>query len=429
LAFGAFFDDDGPALCHHEEQENNHMNIFQELKARNLLAQCTNPEAVEQLLTGGAPVKFYIGFDPTADSLHVGHFVQAVVMSHMQRAGHIPIALFGGGTALVGDPSNKTEMRRMLTREEVDGNIANFRQQMSAMVDFSEGKAIMVNNADWLLGLNYIEFLREIGVHFSVNRMLAAECYKARLATGLSFFEMNYMIMQSYDFLHLSRNYGCQMQLGGDDQWSNMIGGVELNRRADGREVYAMTSSLLLTSEGKKMGKTEKGAVWLNPARTSPYEFYQYWRNVADADVINSMKMLTFLPLDEIAAYETLKGSALNEIKAKLAFEVTRQIHGQQEAEKAQTAAKALFGGAQNSGSIPAVTLADEDFIDGAIDIVTALAKAGLVKSRGEARRLVDQGGVFVDDAKADTIAFVIRREQLPVLLKKGKKGFCRLEG
>ncbi|MCL2301398.1 MAG: tyrosine--tRNA ligase [Firmicutes bacterium] len=403
------------------------MNVFEELKARNLIAQCTDMERAEALLAGGEPVRFYIGFDPTADSLTVGHFIPMMVMAHMQRAGHIPIVLLGGGTVLVGDPSGKNDMRKMLTREEVSHNIGCFKRQMSALIDFSDGRALMVDNADWLLGLNYIDFLREIGVHFSVNRMLAAECYKSRLETGLSFFEMNYMVMQSYDFLHLSRALGCQMQLGGDDQWSNIIGGVELCRRCDGKEVYGLTFTLLLTSEGKKMGKTEKGAVWLNPVRTSPYDFYQYWRNVADSDVINCMKMLTFLTLEEIAEYEKLTDSAINQAKEKLAYEVTKLIHGQAEAEKAQSAAKALFAGAGEGGSIPSVTLSDDDFTDGAIDIVSALVLAGLAKSRGEARRLVDQGGVFADDTKADGIAFAIRKEELPVMLRKGKKGFCRL--
>ncbi|MCL2107573.1 MAG: tyrosine--tRNA ligase [Oscillospiraceae bacterium] len=407
------------------------MNVFEELKARNLVAQCTDFEQTERLLSG-PPIKFYIGFDPTADSLHIGHFVQAIVMSHMQRAGHIPIALFGGGTAMVGDPSGKTDMRPMMTREIINHNINCFREQMSSMVDFSEGRAIMVNNADWLLGLNYVEFLREIGVHFSVNRMLAAECYKARLEKGLSFFELNYMIMQSYDFLHLNREYGAVLQMGGDDQWSNMIGGVELCRRCDGREVYAMTSSLLLTSEGKKMGKTERGAIWINAARTSPYEFFQYWRNVADADVINCMKMLTFLPLEQIADYECRSGSALNEVKELLAFEVTRLIHGARAAEEAMAAARALFGGGLEGGGVPTTTLSYADFSEnGALDILTALTLSGLAKSRGEARRLVDQGGVFVDDVKVDSIAFTIPRETLekaPVMLRKGKKGYCRLK-
>jgi len=403
------------------------MNVFQELKARNLIAQCTDFERAEQALAGDTPVRFYIGFDPTADSLHIGHFVQSMVMSHMQKAGHFPVALFGGATAMIGDPTGKTDMRQMLTREEIDHNINCFKQQMSSMVDFSEGKALMVNNADWTLGLNYLEFLRDIGVHFSVNRMLAAECYRARLEKGLSFFEMNYMILQSYDFLHLSRTQGVTMQMGGDDQWSNIIGGVELCRRADGREVFGMTSNLLLTAEGKKMGKTEKGAVWLNPARTSPYDFYQYWRNVADGEVINCMKMLTFMPLEEIAQYEKLTGSAVNAAKERFAWEVTKLIHGEEEAEKAQSAAKALFSGAGEGGSIPTVTLTDDDFTNDQIDIVSALVLAGLAKSRGEARRLVDQGGVFSDDKKVDGIAFAIQKEQLPVMLRKGKKGFCKL--
>jgi len=316
----------------------------------------------------------------------------------------------------------------MLTREEIDRNAECFKEQMGSLIDFSDGKATMVNNADWLLGLNYVDFLREIGVHFSVNRMLAAECYKSRLETGLSFFEMNYMVMQSYDFLHLNRATGCRVQLGGDDQWSNIIGGVELCRRCDGTEVYGLTFNLLLTSDGKKMGKTEKGAVWLNPARTSPYEFYQYWRNVTDADVIGCMKMLTFVPLNEIKEYAALKNSAVNAAKEKLAFEVTKLIHGEEEALKAQEAAKALFAGEGDSANIPTTALTDDDFIDGAMDIVSALVKSGLAKSRGEARRLVDQGGVFVDDVKADGIAFSIQQDQLPVLLRKGKKGYCRLQ-
>jgi len=409
------------------------MNVFQELKERNLIAQCTDFEKVEQLLTtspagdGDKPVRFYIGFDPTADSLTVGGFVPMMVMAHMQRAGHLPIVLFGGATAMIGDPSGKTDMRRMLTREEIDHNIACFKRQMSTLIDFSEGRALMVNNADWTLDLNYLEFLRDVGVHFSVNRMLAAECYKSRLETGLTFFEMNYMVLQSYDFLRLSRTLDCQMQLGGDDQWSNIIGGVELCRRADSREVYGLTFNLLLTAEGKKMGKTEKGAVWLDPARTSPYDFYQYWRNVADSDVVNCMKMLTFMPLEKIAEYARLTDSAINQAKEKLAYEVTKLIHGEAEAEKAQSAAKALFAGAGEGGSIPSVTLAEPDFTDGQIDIVSALVLTNLAKSRGEARRLVDQGGVFVDDVKVDSIAFAIAKESLPAMLRKGKKGFCKL--
>jgi len=397
------------------------MNLYETLQARNLIAQCTAPEKVQALLNSSEPVKFYIGFDPTADSLHVGHFVAAMFMSHMQRAGHIPVALFGGGTALVGDPSGKTDMRKMLTREDIDHNINCFKVQMSRLVDFSPGKGEIVNNADWLCGLNYIEFLREIGVHFSVNRMLAAECYKARLESGLSFFELNYMIMQAYDFLHLRRNHGVTMQLGGDDQWSNMIAGVELNRRADQKESYALTCNLLLTSEGKKMGKTEKGALWLNPAKTSPYDFYQYWRNTADADVVNCMKMLTFVPLEEIAVYEKLEGSAINSAKERLAWEVTALIHGNDEADKAQAAAKSLFGGAGAGGSTPSTQ------VDADINIIDALTLTGLAKSKSEARRLIEQGGVLVDDVKITDFAHTIEKAQLPVMLKKGKKGYHQL--
>ncbi|MDR1927562.1 MAG: tyrosine--tRNA ligase [Oscillospiraceae bacterium] len=406
------------------------MNVFEELQARGLVAQMTDPEKIEALLTGGEQVKFYIGFDPTADSLHIGHFVQAKIMAHMQRAGHIPIALFGGGTALVGDPTGKTDMRKMLTREELEHNITCFRRQMVPFVDFSEGKAITVNNADWLLDLNYLEFLRDIGVHFSVNRMLAAECYKQRLERGLSFFELNYMIMQSYDFLVLNRKYGCRLQMGGDDQWSNLIGGVELCRRRDGKEVYAMTSQLLLTADGKKMGKTEKGAVWINRARTSPYDFFQYWRNVKDAEVINCMKMLTFLPLEEIAQYEKLEGAALNEAKELLAFEVTKLVHGEMDALQSKEAARNLFAGSQTGGNIPTAVLAQEDFTDGLIDILTALTRTGLAKSKSEARRLVEQGAVFADGKKVDDTALCFAREDLfkaPVLLKKGKKAFHKI--
>ena len=345
------------------------MSVFDELKARGMIAQMTNEEKIRDLMEN-QKIKFYIGFDPTADSLHVGHFVQIMVMAHMQRAGHVPIALFGGGTGMIGDPSGKTDMRKMLTKETIQHNIDCFQKQMSKLVDFSDGKALMVNNADWLLNLNYIEFLREVGVHFSVNRMLAAECYKQRLERGLSFFELNYMIMQSYDFLVLSREYDCQLEFGGDDQWSNIIGGVELNRRMDGREVCGMTFNLLQTSDGRKMGKTEKGAVWLDPEKTSPYEFYQYWRNVDDADVINCMKMLTFIPLDEIAEYEKLEGSALNQAKEKLAFEVTKLIHGAEEAQKAQSAAKALFSSSADAEHMPTTVLKPEQFTDDAITVI-----------------------------------------------------------
>jgi len=405
------------------------MNVFEELQARGLIAQMTDAEKIEQLLTK-EKIKFYIGFDPTADSLHVGHFVQIMVMAHMQRAGHVPIALFGGGTGMVGDPSGKTDMRKMLTKEDIEHNISCFKEQMGKLVDFADGKAIMVNNADWLLNLNYVDFLREIGVHFSVNRMLAAECYKQRMETGLSFFELNYMIMQSYDFLVLGRDYNCVMQLGGDDQWSNIIGGVELNRRADGRETYGMTFKLLQTSDGRKMGKTEKGAVWLNPEKTSPYDFYQYWRNVDDADVVNCMKMLTFIPVEKIEEYGKLEGSDINAAKAVLAYEVTRLIHGEDEADKAQAAAQSLFGNNADSENMPTTVLADEDFENGQANILNILVKAGLAKSKGEARRLIEQGGVSVDDERVPDYTFSISREKLEqgsVMVKKGKKIFHKI--
>lgn len=405
------------------------MGVFSELKERGIIAQLTNEEKIQDLLENHKGVKFYIGFDPTADSLHVGHFVQIMVMAHMQRAGHVPIALFGGGTGMIGDPSGKTDMRKMLTKETIQHNIDCFQKQMSKLVDFSGGKAIMVNNADWLMNLNYIEFLREVGVHFSVNRMLAAECYKQRLERGLSFFEMNYMVMQSYDFLELNRKYDCCLELGGDDQWSNIIGGVELIRRAEGKEAYGMTFKLLQTSDGRKMGKTEKGAVWLNPEKTSPYEFYQYWRNVDDADVTNCMKMLTFIPMDEIREYEKLEGSEINKAKEVLAFEVTKLIHGEEEAIKARDAAKALFSNNANSDNMPTTTLSDADFENGAITVIDAMVKAGLVKSKGEARRLITQGGVSVNDNKVSAIDEVITCEDAAkgVVIKKGKKIFHKI--
>jgi tyrosyl-tRNA synthetase len=348
----------------------------------------------------------------------------------MQRAGHTPIALFGGGTGMIGDPSGKTDMRKMLTREEIEYNIECFRSQMSKLIDFSEGKAIMVNNADWLMNLNYIEFLREIGVHFSVNRMLACECYKQRLERGLSFFELNYMIMQSYDFLVLNRKYGCVLELGGDDQWSNIIGGVELTRKADGKDIYGMTFKLLQTSDGRKMGKTEKGAVWLDPKKTSPYDFYQYWRNVDDADVINCMKMLTFIPIDEINEYSKLEGSEINRAKEILAFEVTKLIHGENEAVKAQEAAKSLFGNSNNTENMPTTVLSDDDFEDGKVSIVNILVKSGLAKSKGEARRLIEQGGVTANEEKIESFTYCIAKEKLKnsyVIIKKGKKVFHKV--
>lgn len=405
------------------------MSVFDELKARGMIAQMTNEEKIRDLMEN-QKIKFYIGFDPTADSLHVGHFVQIMVMAHMQRAGHVPIALFGGGTGMIGDPSGKTDMRKMMTKETIQHNIDCFQRQMSKLVDFSDGKALMVNNADWLLNLNYIEFLREVGVHFSVNRMLAAECYKQRLERGLSFFELNYMIMQSYDFLVLSREYDCQLEFGGDDQWSNIIGGVELNRRMDGREVCGMTFNLLQTSDGRKMGKTEKGAVWLDPEKTSPYEFYQYWRNVDDADVINCMKMLTFIPLDEIAEYEKLEGSALNQAKEKLAFEVTKLIHGAEEAQKAQSAAKALFSSSADAEHMPTTVLKPEQFTGDAITVIDILVAASLAKSKGEARRLIEQGGITVDDGRVTDLGAAVSKADFAkghVLVKKGKKVFHKI--
>ncbi len=406
------------------------MGVFEELQGRGMIAQMTNEQQVRELLNHGK-IKFYIGFDPTADSLHIGHFVQIMVMAHMQRAGHTPIALFGGGTGMIGDPSGKTDMRQMLSKETIAHNIACFQKQMSRLVDFSDGKAMMVNNADWLGNLNYIDFLREIGVHFSVNRMLAAECYKQRLERGLSFFELNYMLMQSYDFLVLNREYGCVMELGGDDQWSNIIGGVELVRKADQKEVYGMTFALLLTSDGRKMGKTEKGAVWLDPEKTSPYDFFQYWRNVDDADVIKCMKMLTFLPLEEIAEYEKLQGSALNAAKEKLAYEVTRLIHGQQEADKALTAAKALFGAGRQDANMPTAQITHDDLTGGVITVIDLLAKTGLAPSKGEARRLIQQGGVSVNDRKITDIGETVDASAFGadgVIVKKGKKQFLKVQ-
>jgi len=406
------------------------VNVFEELQARGLIAQMTNEDKIRDMLVNDK-IKFYIGFDPTADSLHVGHFVQIMVMAHMQRAGHTPIALFGGGTGMVGDPSGKSDMRKMLTREEVDHNIDCFKKQMSKLIDFSEGKAIMVNNADWLASLNYIDFLREIGVHFSVNRMLSFECYKQRLEKGLSFFELNYMLMQSYDFLVLNRKYNCMLELGGDDQWSNIIGGVELNRRADGKDTYGMTFKLLQTSDGRKMGKTEKGAVWLDPEKTSPYEFYQYWRNVDDADVINCLKMLTFVPVEQIAEYEKLEGSELNKVKEVLAFEVTQLIHGEEEAEKAQSAAKALFGNNVDTENMPTTILDASDFSEGEIAVSDILLKTGICKSKGEGKRLIEQGGISIDDEKVASAVATVNTsafEKGHIVVKKGKKIFHKVK-
>lgn len=406
------------------------MGVYDELKARGLIAQTTNEEKIRDLLNNDK-ITFYIGFDPTADSLHVGHFVQIMVMSWMQKAGHVPVALFGGGTGMVGDPSGKSDMRKMLTKETIDHNIACFQKQMSRLIDFSDGKAIMANNGDWLLDLNYIEFLREVGVHFSVNRMLAAECYKQRLERGLSFFELNYMLMQSYDFLELNHRFGCTMELGGDDQWSNIIGGVELLRRKEAKEVYGMTFTLLTTSEGKKMGKTEKGAVWLDPEKTSPFEFYQYWRNVDDADVIRCLKILTFLPLEEINELEKLEGGELNKAKEILAYEVTKLIHGEEEAQKAQEGARALFGKGANTDNMPSTAITEEDFVDGEIGVLDLMVKTKLAPSRAEGRRLIEQGGVAVDDEKVPSISAKLSLEKdfekKYVIIKKGKKVFHKV--
>ena len=405
------------------------MTIYDELKARGLLAQVTDEEEIKELINNGKAT-FYIGFDPTADSLHVGHFMALCLMKRLQMAGNKPIALIGGGTGMIGDPSGKTDMRKMLTAEDIEHNCECFKKQMSRFIDFSEGKALMVNNADWLLGLNYVEFLREVGAHFSVNRMLTAECYKQRMEKGLTFLEFNYMIMQSYDFYMLYTKYGCNMQFGGDDQWSNMLGGTELIRRKLGKDAYAMTIQLLLNSEGKKMGKTEKGAVWLDPNKTSPFEFYQYWRNIADADVLKCIRMLTFLPLEEIDAMSDWEGSQLNKAKEILAYELTKMVHGEEEAVKAQESAKALFAGGGNLENMPTTTLAKEDFTDGSIDIITILVKAGLVPTRSEGRRAVEQGGVCVNDEKVTDFKAVFSEEMIgnsEFIIRKGKKNFRKI--
>ena len=404
------------------------MGLFKELQERGMIAQATDAEAIEKLLDT-EKVTFYIGFDPTADSLHVGHFLQMKIMAHMQQYGHHPIALFGGGTGMIGDPSGKSDMRKMLTRETIAHNVECFKSQMAKFIDISDGKATFVDNGDWLLDMNYVDFLREIGVHFSVNRMLSAECYKSRLERGLTFLEFNYMLMQSYDFYHLSEKFGCKIEFGGDDQWSNIIGGVELIRRKTGKEAYGLTFTLLTNSEGKKMGKTEKGAVWLDPEKTPPYEFFQYWRNVGDADVIKCMKLLTFIPMDEIREYEKLEGAAINQVKEKLAYELTRMIHGSEEADKCLAAAKAVFGGAGVSGDMPTTTLTADDFVDGAINICDLMVKGNLAASKSEARRLVGQGGVSAADAKVTDFNATIPTDAFAgegLVVKKGKKIFHR---
>ena len=404
------------------------VGIYEELEQRGLIAQVTDKDAVRDLLNNHK-INFYIGFDPTANCLHVGHFVQIMIMSRLQKAGHTPIILFGGGTGMVGDPSGKTDMRKMLTPEQIEYNIACFKKQAEKFIDFSSGKAIMLNNADWLCKLNYIEFLRDIGVHFSVNRMLSAECYKQRLEKGLTFFELNYMIMQSYDFLYLNRKYSCKLQLGGDDQWSNIIGGVELIRKKEKKESYGLTFVLLTKSDGKKMGKTEKGALWLDAEKTSPYEFYQYWRNVDDKDVIKCMKILTFLPLEQIRGYESLQGEEINKAKEILAFEVTKLVHGESEALKAQESAKSLFGLNLSSDDMPSYTLDDSDFNNDKINIIELLVKSNLASSKGEARRLIIQGGVSVNSEKITSIDFSIDKESFKseIILKKGKKTYKKI--
>ncbi len=404
------------------------MTVFDELKRRGLLAQLTDEEEIKELINNGKAT-FYIGFDPTADSLHVGHFMALCLMKRLQEAGNKPIALVGGGTAMIGDPSGRSDMRTMMTKETIDHNVECFKKQMSRFIDFSEGKALLVNNADWLLDLNYVEFIRDIGPHFSVNNMLRAECYKQRMEKGLSFLEFNYMLMQSFDFYELYRKYGCNMQFGGDDQWSNMLGGTELIRKKLGKDAYAMTITLLLNSEGKKMGKTQKGAVWLDAEKTSPYEFFQYWRNVGDEDVIKCLKMLTFLPIEEIEAMESWEGSELNKAKEILAYELTKLVHGTEEADKALSAAKGIFGG-NDTENMPSVTLSDADFKDGSIDVIQMLVAAGLVPTRSEGRRAIEQGGVTLNEEKITDVKTAFTKEELAgkeFILRRGKKNFKKV--
>ena len=404
------------------------MQIYEELKARGLIAQVTDEEEIRELVNNGKAT-FYIGFDPTADSLHVGHFMALCLMKRLQMAGNRPIALIGGGTGYIGDPSGRTDMRSMMTPETIQHNCDCFKKQMERFIEFGEGKALMLNNADWLLKLNYIELLREVGACFSVNNMLRAECYKQRMEKGLSFLEFNYMIMQSYDFYHMFQTVGCNMQFGGDDQWSNMLGGTELIRRKLGKDAHAMTITLLLNSEGKKMGKTQSGAVWLDPNKTSPFEFYQYWRNIADADVLKCLRMLTFLPLEQIDEMDKWEGSQLNEAKEILAYELTALVHGDEEAKKAQESARALFAGG-NAAEMPTAELSDDDFTDGTIDILSIVQKSGLCASRSEARRNVEQGGVSVDGEAVKDIKTVYTKEQLSgdgIVVKRGKKNFRRV--
>ena len=401
------------------------MGVYEELVERGLIAQVTDEEHIRDLVNNGKAV-FYIGFDPTADSLHVGHFMALTLMKRLQEAGNKPIALIGGGTAMIGDPSGRTDMRQMMTKEMIDHNCECFKKQMSRFIDFGEGKAMMVNNADWLLDLNYVEVLREVGACFSVNRMLSAECYKQRMEKGLSFLEFNYMIMQSYDFYSLYQKYGCNLQFGGDDQWSNMIGGMELIRRKLGKEANAMTITLLTNSEGKKMGKTQKGAVWLDAEKTTPYEFYQYWRNVDDGDVIKCMKLLTFIPMNEINEYAKLEGAELNKAKEALAYSLTELVHGKEEADKAQAAAKALFAGGADDSNMPTTEVEQSDLEDGKITVLSLMIKAGMIKSNGEGRRLIQQGGISVNDEKISDVFTAVTADELKdsVIVKKGKKVF-----
>lgn len=403
-------------------------NVFDTLKERGLIAQTTHEEEIRKIL-GEKKITFYIGFDPTADSLHIGHFMQLIVMKHMQNAGHRPIILLGGGTTMVGDPTGKTDMRPMITQEEIQRNADNFKVQMSKFIDFSNGKALMVNNADWLLKQNYVEFLREVGVHFSVNRMLTAECFKTRLEKGLSFLEFNYMLMQGYDFYKLYKDYDCIMEFGGDDQWSNIIGGIELIRRKEGKQAYGMTFTLLTTSEGKKMGKTEKGALWLDPEKVSPYEFYQYWRNVDDKDVIRMLKLVTFLPMEQIREYEKLEGQELNKAKCVLAYEVTKMVHGKEAADAANDAATAIFGGNGNTENMPSETIDATSIADG-INILDLLTMVNLIPSKGEGRRLIQQNGLSLNGEKVSAVDLTVTAEMFGdegLVVKKGKKTFLRL--
>ncbi|WP_368201075.1 tyrosine--tRNA ligase [Agathobacter rectalis] len=405
------------------------MTIYDELVARGLIAQVTDEKEIKELINNGKAT-FYIGFDPTADSLHVGHFMALCLMKRLQMAGNKPIVLIGGGTAQIGDPSGRTDMRQMMTTETINHNVECFKKQMSRFIDFGEGKAIMVNNADWLMDLNYVDVLREVGAHFSVNRMLTAECYKQRMEKGLSFLEFNYMIMQSYDFYTLFQKYGCNMEFGGDDQWSNMLGGTELIRRKLGKDAYAMTINLLLNSEGKKMGKTQSGAVWLDPNKTTPFEFFQYWRNVSDADVLKCIRMLTFLPLEEIDKMESWEGAQLNDAKEILAFELTKLVHGEEEATKAKEASHALFAGGANNANMPTVTVTAEDFPDGELDIISVLVKAGLCDSRGDGRRNIQQGGVSVADEKVTDISTKYTLNDFKgegLIIRRGKKKFAKV--